>query len=227
MTVERFLRFNKAPAYNKDYSPTPGCPVNEVTWYEAAAYCNWLSEQEGIPAKEWCYLRNDKGEYAEGMRLAPDYLKRKGYRLPTEAEWEYACRARAVASWYYGETEELLGKYAWYTKSSQDRGMLPGLPGHLGVRGNCLKPNDFGLFDMLGNAVEWCQESFMYYTPGAEGKPSEDREDTQDITNKRSRVLRGGSFINLSRDVRCASRTRSVPTYRNYHVGFRPARTFR
>jgi formylglycine-generating enzyme required for sulfatase activity len=186
-----------------------------------------LSKQEGIPENQWCYLRNDKGEYAEGMRLAPDYLKRTGYRLPSEAEWECACRAGAVTSRYYGETEELLGKYAWYTKNSQGRGMLPGSPGHLGVRGNCLKPNDLGLFDMLGNGMEWCQESVIDYTPGAEGKPSEDREDEQDITDKLGRVLRGGSFLNLSWFVRCASRLRNVPTYRLYDVGFRPARTFR
>jgi formylglycine-generating enzyme required for sulfatase activity len=186
-----------------------------------------LSKQEGIPEEQWCYLPKDKGEYAEGMRLAPDYLQRTGYRLPSEAEWECASRAGAVTSRYYGETEELLGKYAWYTKNSQDRGMLPGSPGRLGVRGNCLKPNDFGLFDMLGNAVEWCQESVMYYTPGAEGKPSEDREDKQDITDKRSRVLRGGSFFYRSWSVRCANRDWLVPSGRRNDVGFRPARTFR
>jgi formylglycine-generating enzyme required for sulfatase activity len=226
VTLEQFLRF-KALNYSKDYSPTLGCPVNGVTWYQAAAYCNWLSKQEGIPEKQWCYLPKDKGEYAEGMRLAPDYLKRTGYRLPSEAEWECACRARAVTSRYYGETEELLGKYAWYTKNSQDRGMLPGSPGHLGVRGNCLKPNDLGLFDMLGNAVEWCQESVMYYTPGAESKPTEDREDEQHITDKHGRVLRGGSFLDQSRFVRCADRIWVVPTLRYYNVGIRPARTFR
>jgi formylglycine-generating enzyme required for sulfatase activity len=226
VTVKQFLRF-KAHDYNTYFSPTPGCPVNAVSWYEAAAYCNWLSKQEGLPEKQWCYLPNDKGEYAEGMKHAPDYLKRTGYRLPSEAEWEYACRARAVTSRYYGETEELLRKYAWYTTNSKDRWMLPGLPGRLGVRGNCLKPNDFGLFDMLGNALEWCQESVTYYTPGAEGKPSEDREDKQDITDKRNCVLRGGSFYDQSRLVRCAERNRVVPSNRFYSVGFRPARTFR
>jgi formylglycine-generating enzyme required for sulfatase activity len=227
VTVEQFLRFNKAHAYSKDDSPTPGCPVNTVSWYDAAAYCNWLSKQEGIPEKQWCYLPNDKGEYAEGMRPAPDYLQRTGYRLPSEAEWEYACRAGAVTSRYYGETEELLGKYAWYTKNSQDRGMLPGSPGHLGVRGNCLKPNDFGLFDMLGNALEWCQESATYYHPRAERKPSEEREDKQDITNQHLRGLRGGSFLYPASRVRSADRNRGVPAFRNFNVGFRPARTFR
>jgi len=226
VTVEQFLRFRKDHDYYKQYAPTLDCPVNVVTWYDAAAYCNWLSKQEGITEKQWCYLPNDKDEYAEGMKLAPDYLKRTGYRLPSEAEWEYACRAKAVTSRYYGETEELLGKYVWYTKNSLDRGMLPGVPGSLGVQGDCLKPNDFGLFDMLGNALEWCQESIMYYRQGEDGKPSEDSEDKREIKDKLSRVLRGGSFFYLSRYIRCVLRDRNAPTFRNIDVGFRPARTY-
>src|SRR5262249_9264774 len=148
----------------------------------AAAYCNWLSEWEGIAEEEWCYLPNKHGKYTEGMRLVPDYLSREGYRLPSEAEWGCACRAGAMASRYYGESEELLGKYAWYTRNSQDRGML---------RVGSLKPNDFGLFDMLGNALEWCQDSVAYYLPGEGGKAAEDVEDEKDITDKFNCVLRG------------------------------------
>jgi formylglycine-generating enzyme required for sulfatase activity len=241
VTVKQFGEFLKSRQesieeyYNRLYSPTADCPVNCVLWYDAAAYCNWLSEQEGIPDTQWCY-EPKKGKdvrdwsakaYGDGMRLAPDYLHRAGYRLPSEAEWEYACRAGAVTSRYYGETEELLGKYAWYTKNSQNRGMLPGPAGGFGVAGGRLKPNDFGLFDMLGNALEWCQDSMAYYPTAAEGKAVEDVEDTKDITDKLNRVLRGGSFFSQPRNVRSADRNWNVPTTRFTGVGFRPARTFR
>jgi serine/threonine protein kinase/formylglycine-generating enzyme required for sulfatase activity len=211
-------KFGRSFSYSKQVSPTPDCPVNEVTWYEAAAYCNWLSEQEGIPEGQWSYLPNSAGEYAEGMKLAPDYLSRTGYRLPSEAEWEYACRAGAGTSRYYGETEELLGKYAWYTKNSLDRCMVPG---------GTLKPNDFGLFDTLGNAVEWCQELLASYSPEPGGRASEDNEDKEGITYRLIRVVRGSSLSDRAVSVRSAGRHTFVPADRGASVGFRPARTFR
>jgi hypothetical protein len=227
VTVEQFLRFREDDDYNKQYSPTPDCPVNNVTWYDAAAYCNWLSAREGIRKDQWCYLPNSSGEpFAAGMRLAPDYLHRSGYRLPSEAEWEYACRAGAATSRYYGETEELLGKYAWYAKNSLGRGMLPGKPGTLGVPGDCLKPNDLGLFDMLGNASEWCQEP-VYDVLRQRGKPSEDREYVGTVSDKVPRTLRGGSFGYRTVLLRSAFHHGLVPTYRLGDVGFRPARTLR
>ena len=122
-----------------------------------------------------------------------------------------------MTSRFYGESEELLGKYAWYIKNSLDRGLLPGVPGHLGVPGNCLKPNDYGLFDMLGNAAEWCQDEVADYSAG------EDKEDTRMIDNKNSRILRGGSFAG---SVWSALRDWLAPTARNGTVGFRAARTF-
>jgi formylglycine-generating enzyme required for sulfatase activity len=224
VTVAQFLQFCKETGreheYNKTYSPTPEHPVNQVSWYDAAAYCNWLSKQEGIPEDQWCYLPNKQGEFAPGMRMKPNYLSLTGYRLPTEAEWEFACRAGAGTSRYYGETDELLGRYAWYTKNSQDRGML--LPGSL-------NPNDLGLFDMLGNAWGWCQDGIFYYVPGPHGTAALDKEynrDIKDIQNSLSRVLRGGAFTSQSVYVRSALRFRLAPAYRDIYVGFRPARTF-
>src|SRR5262249_38030420 len=134
VTVEQFLRF-RATEYGKTYSPTPDHPTNSMTWYEAAAYCNWLSEQEGIGEEQGCYVRNKAGYYAEGMALRPNCLQLEGYRLPSEAEWEYACRAGAVTARPYGEAGGLLGKYAWYTKDYVDRAMLPT---------GSLLPNDLG-----------------------------------------------------------------------------------
>jgi formylglycine-generating enzyme required for sulfatase activity len=81
------------------------------------------------------------------MKLAANYLKRSGYRLPTEAEMEFATRGGSVTSRYYGETEELLSNYAWYNKNGRDRSWPVGGK----------KPNDLGLFDVRGNVFTWCQ----------------------------------------------------------------------
>jgi formylglycine-generating enzyme required for sulfatase activity len=217
VTLDQFRRFGR-PSTMEVISPTPEHPVNGVTWYAAAAYCNWLSQQEGIPEDQWCYLPNARGQFADGMRMRPDYLRLTGYRLPTEAEWEYACRAGTVTSRYYGETEELLDRYARYAGNSDSREML---------RPGSLKPNDLGLFDMLGNAREWCQGHISPYPAGRQGEPLSDSDlaGSDTIEDRVSYVLRGGAFGARAGQVRSASRGRNAPLLRSGSHGFRPART--
>ena len=173
-------------------------------------YGGW--EQAGQPQEQWCYEPSQP--FADGMQLYPDYLHRTGYRLPTEAEWEYACRAGATTSRPYGETMELLSRYAWYSDNSQQRHLL---------RVGSLKPNDFGLFDMLGNSIEWCQERIRLYP--TDRPLVEDVEQPEEVQNGHGRVLRGGSFYSPAAHVRRAYRSNFQPFYRGVVLGFRLART--
>ena len=98
-----------------------------VTWYGAAAYCNWLSEQERLPKDQWCYLPNANRGYDDGMTIPADVLQRKGYACPPRRNGNTPAGAGTVTSRYYGHSIELLGKYAWYQDNST------GTPGRAGA----------------------------------------------------------------------------------------------
>ena len=190
------------------------CPQVMMTWFEAAQYCNWLSRQEGIPEEEWCYPSLD--QIKEGMQLPKDYLHRTGYRLPTEVEWEYASRAGATTSRFFGFAEELLREYAWYTANTFNERPWP-----VGQ----LKPNDFGLFDVYGNVWEWVGN---WYKRELTDRVREDREDSILIVSKDyERPRRGGSYTYSADFLRSAYRNRYIPDERRDSVGFRIARTIR
>ena len=211
VTVEQFLRLVPGHRYDKASSPDLKCPVNNVTWFDAVRYCNLLSEKERIPPEQWCYEPNpSNNKYAIGMRVKPNYLRLAGYRVLTEAEWEFACRARAVTSRYFGNCDELAGNYCWFEENAKKRQWPGGLK----------KPNDFGLFDMLGNVFEWCQEG---KDPNVLAIP--DEEDSGPIHPGINRAVRGGAIRYLRQDLRCDAENYEGPNSVWKNMGFRVAKT--
>ena len=148
-----------------------------------------------------------------------------GYRLPTEGEWEYACRAGTVTARSFGFAPELVDEYGWHMGNSSDR-VWPG---------GMLKPNDLGLFDMYGNVWEWCQNRRDTYprrseaTHGSKDKPLQDELRAIDSRSKYiERIIRGGSITNRIEVLRSAQREWYTPgPSRNHNVGFRVARSIR
>jgi formylglycine-generating enzyme required for sulfatase activity len=225
VTVAQYRRFLDAhPEFRRprekladQVSPGPDQPINYVTWFEAAAYCNWLSAEEHLPETQWCYP--PLAQIKKGMVLKKGYLARTGYRLPTEAEWEYACRAGAVTSRFYGTADSLLKEYGWYSRGEEEERAWP-----VGQ----LKPNDLGLFDVYGNVWELCQDAARPYpAPAESGAVMLDEEDPDlSVTEERNRVVRGGSVLNRGARLRSAHRDLARPVNRaDVVVGFRVART--
>ena len=221
VTFEEYARFLdaklpgvedlRADAQLKHFIDEPGSVVGSMIWYEAARYCNWLSQQEGIPEAQWCYPR----EVGPGMTLPADFLARTGYRLPTEAEWEYACRAGTISARPFGQIEHWLSEYGWFSGNGS-AGMHP--PGRK-------KPNDLGLFDALGNAIEFCNDPMAAYPATPDGRPAADNLAVGDFSDKVTRLIRGGTFFFPANLIRSAWRVGEQPTSRDTVVGFRPART--
>jgi formylglycine-generating enzyme required for sulfatase activity len=181
------------------YAVTDDSPVSQVSWNDAVAFCNWLSEQENLKP---CYRHDAE----TGWSLAAGG---NGYRLPTEAEWEYACRAGAPDEPTSAERLAWLQERAWFDANSR-----------AGASPVARKPpNDFGLFDMRGNVFEWCHD---WYDAGSYLR-SPSRDPAGPATGD-NRVQRGGGWPYEAVHCHAAFRTWAGPLSRADHRGFRVVR---
>ncbi len=200
VTVAEFRRFREDFPVSTIAAPVEDCPVHRVSWFGAAQYCNWLSEQEGIPEDQWVYEPNSMGQYGHGMRIKTDYLELNGYRMPNAHEWETACRSNTKGSFCFGEPEALLKRYAVNGANSG---------GH-SFSAESLLPNDAGLFDMHGNVYEWIQNPVSGpFSP---------------VLSVYERVMCGGSF-RQGAEVTSADRYSQHPGTGWLNIGFRVCRT--
>ena len=212
VTFEQFCEFRKEHRglFKRQRMPRNEEPVFSVTWFDCMKFCRWLSEREGIRRDQMCYPPED--EIKEGMKLPIDFQSRTGYRLPMEKEWEYACRAGATASRFFGNDEGMLPRYGWFIENAH---------GHPEPHGKLL-PNDFGLFDILGNIKEWCQD---VYKDDLAVRAAAGNVVPPDLGAER--VVRGGGFSDQARQLRAANRYPSDPTTPAYSIGFRIVKTVR
>ena len=183
--------------------------VERLGWLTAVKFCRWLSEREGIPESEMCFPPIP--QIQPEMKLTADLLARTGYRLPTDAEWEYSARAGTSTPRYFGSSSRLASFYAWSMENAP-RGTRPcGL----------LKPNDLGLFDVLGNSDEWTQNGYEW----SKEYPSQ-KENIEDIGDLKGKVhiRRGGNHLKLADQVNIQDRH---PTADFPDSGFRVARTIK
>ena len=172
----------KNPSHFKD---RPTAPVEKVTYLDAVAYCDALTQRE-----------RQAGHLPAGYQ----------YQLPSEAQWEYACRAGTTNRYSFGDSATNAGEYAWTWENSE------GTPHPVGEK----RPNAWGLYDMHGNVWEWCLDWFGEY-------PAMDTIDPMGALRGKGRIFRGGGWNNEIQFARSANRFVMAPTSGIYFVGFRVA----
>jgi formylglycine-generating enzyme required for sulfatase activity len=184
--------YEKVMGNNPSRWPGRKNPVEQIRWSDAVRYCNSRSLIEGLQP---CY---NLEKWTCNFTL-------NGYRLPTEAEWEYACRAGTTTHYFFGDEGEKLRNYAWFEGNSGQR------PRPVGRK----LPNPFGLFDMLGNVWQWCNDFYKvdYY----EGSPRQDPKGPESGDNK---VVRGGSWAAEANQCRSSFRYYEDPSYTDVCFGY-------
>jgi formylglycine-generating enzyme required for sulfatase activity len=176
-------------------------PMHAVTWYDAVKYCNWLSEKFGLQA---CYAKNADGGWDTD-------LSKNGYRLPTEAEWEFAARGGTKTKGTTYSGSNTASEVAWYDETTA-------LVGPKSIK--TLKPNELGIYDMSGNVWEWCSDYYSkgYYKNSPPNNP-------MNTVSQPYRVLRGGGWHYQGSFATVTSRDGPEPAYTNFNYGFRLAQS--
>jgi len=178
---------NKEAFANPSHFKGPDRPVEQVTWVMAARYCNARSNDEGLTP---CY-DEEKDDVVCNFQA-------DGYRLPTEAEWEYACRAGTDGDYSFGGDERKLGEHAWFADNAGKKTHPVGKK----------KPNPWGLYDMHGNVAEWCND--MYDKDYYEGSPA---SNPRGPAKGKQYVLRGGAWKSNAEPLRSSYRLAENPGF--------------
>lgn len=216
VTAEQILKLHEVIQVIHTYSNSstwhPDCGAGDVRWKIAALYCEWLNKRENL-------LDDSVRQYADvledgrPMKLPDNYLSRAGYRLPTAAEWEYACRGGTDTRRYFGDTIDFAD---FYVRSSYNSDKKSGIVASL-------KPNEFGLFDTLGNVSEWLQEPQVsrYGVSEIGGL----KEEISEVREDRTLRLRGNGFHDSPWDTYVCETDSEYPRFRSSSTGLRVFRT--